>query len=107
MPIYEYQCTKCNRMYDQLERSDAPKKQPCIDCGGLAERLMSAPAKGNMGNGNSGSNTDPSYNPSCPLCQEGYKGDLIVGIGIPVPNHIAEKIVKKVQEIRKSQVERN
>ena len=44
MPLYEYQCTKCGKVFEKLQRfSDAPVEIH-DDCGGHVERLISAPA---------------------------------------------------------------
>jgi len=44
MPLYEYQCTKCGKVFERLQRfSDAPLETH-DDCGGHVERLISAPA---------------------------------------------------------------
>jgi putative FmdB family regulatory protein len=82
MPIYEYQCGVCKRIYGQLEPSNAPRTQSCIDCGGLAERVLSVPAKPSTGSSKS---DESSYSPStdCPLCKAGLPS-LIIGIGIPI-----------------------
>ena len=94
-------------MYDQLQPMNAPLSDTCIDCGGLAQRLMSAPAKGNMGKDNGSSNyTNPehfdhlSHDESCP-----YKGkcigvEVIVGVGIPIPQSVADKLVKADKQRR-------
>ena len=43
MPIYEYRCAKCSKVFETLQKfSDEPlKKHP--QCGGKVERLISAP----------------------------------------------------------------
>ena len=41
MPTYEYQCHKCGKQFEYVQRiSDAPKKK-CEACGGKLERLIS------------------------------------------------------------------
>ena len=79
MPIYDYTCTVCNRTYDQLESLDAPKEQACIDCGGLAKRTISVPAKPFSSNTSSHSEIPSGSTkiikiliPSsiCPICNE-------------------------------------
>ena len=35
MPLYEYQCTACEHVFDKLlslSRKDEPKEQPCPNC---------------------------------------------------------------------------
>ena len=44
MPLYEYQCTKCKRRTEKIERVAGPHLRKCPDCGGKVERLQSAPA---------------------------------------------------------------
>ena len=104
MPIYEYQCTNesCRRMYDQLEPSTAPKTQPCIDCGSLAERLMSAPSIGNANSDSSskGYSSAKSESSECSCGMSGHLEGLVIGMTIPVPHHIAEKIVKLEKQKR-------
>jgi len=43
MPLYEYECKKCGKTFEVIQKfSDDPlKKHP--DCGGKVERLLSAP----------------------------------------------------------------
>jgi putative FmdB family regulatory protein len=44
MPLYEYHCSKCGKNFDVLQRfSDAPLTTH-EECGGAAERVLSAPA---------------------------------------------------------------
>ena len=44
MPIYEYQCTACRHVFDELVKVDAPAPA-CPSCGGSdVERLISLPA---------------------------------------------------------------
>ncbi len=43
MPLYEYQCSKCKKRFEKIEKLSAPHKQKCPHCGGKAERLLSAP----------------------------------------------------------------
>jgi putative FmdB family regulatory protein len=41
MPLRDYQCTECDKIYqDVLEKRDE-KMLSCEDCGGLVERIMS------------------------------------------------------------------
>ena len=42
MPTYEYQCTKCKKKFEKLQKmNDIPLKK-CPHCGGKAQRLISA-----------------------------------------------------------------
>jgi putative FmdB family regulatory protein len=44
MPMYEYRCSKCDRVFEIIQKfSDAPLTVH-EDCGGQVERLISAPA---------------------------------------------------------------
>jgi putative FmdB family regulatory protein len=44
MPIYEYECQKCNARQEVYQKaSDKPPKK-CAKCGGKLERMISAPA---------------------------------------------------------------
>jgi putative FmdB family regulatory protein len=44
MPIYEYRCSKCGRVFERIQKfSDAPLTVD-EECGGPVERLVSAPA---------------------------------------------------------------
>ncbi|MBI3406627.1 MAG: zinc ribbon domain-containing protein [Acidobacteria bacterium] len=44
MPLYEYECAKCGKRFEKIEKVTAPVRQKCPKCGGKAERLQSAPA---------------------------------------------------------------
>ena len=42
MPIYEYRCTKCNKVFEEWHRHiDDDLRHPCPDCQGIAERIVS------------------------------------------------------------------
>lgn len=44
MPLYEYRCSKCHRVFEVLQKfSDAPLEMH-EGCGGPVERLISAPS---------------------------------------------------------------
>lgn len=44
MPIYEYHCKKCDRIFEELQGfNDKPLKK-CRECGGKVERLISLSA---------------------------------------------------------------
>ena len=44
MPLYEYQCSKCEKIFEVLQKfADAPLKKH-EGCGGKVQRLMSAPS---------------------------------------------------------------
>ncbi len=44
MPLYEYQCVKCQRRTEKIESVHGPHLKKCPHCGGKVERLQSAPA---------------------------------------------------------------
>ena len=44
MPIYEYQCTKCNDRTEVIQKFTDPPYAACTKCGGEVRKLMSAPA---------------------------------------------------------------
>ena len=44
MPLYEYECPKCEHRFEKIEKVTAPHRQKCPKCKGLAGRLQSAPA---------------------------------------------------------------
>jgi len=44
MPIYEYQCNKCNHTFEQLQLQSDASPQSCPKCGDTVEKLMSAGA---------------------------------------------------------------
>ncbi len=43
MPTYDYKCTACEHRYEMREGFDAPPRQNCPVCGGLAKRVLHAP----------------------------------------------------------------
>ena len=44
MPLYEYRCAKCGKVFEVMQKfSDAPLETH-QDCGGTVERLLSPPA---------------------------------------------------------------
>jgi len=44
VPLYEYECTKCRRKTEKIERVSGPHLKKCPYCGGKVERLQAAPA---------------------------------------------------------------
>jgi putative FmdB family regulatory protein len=44
MPIYEYQCTKCNDRTEVIQKFTDPPYAACTKCGGEVRKLASAPA---------------------------------------------------------------
>lgn len=44
MPIYEYECLKCGRRTELLQRHGEPPLAACPECGGGVRKLISSPA---------------------------------------------------------------
>lgn len=44
MPIYEYQCLRCEKKTEVLQRFEDPPLAACPDCGGEVKKLISSPA---------------------------------------------------------------
>ena len=44
MPLYEYQCEKCGKIVEIIQKFSDPPLSECEKCGGELERLLSAPA---------------------------------------------------------------
>jgi putative FmdB family regulatory protein len=44
MPLYEYECRRCDRRSEALQRISDPPLATCGECGGELRRLLSAPA---------------------------------------------------------------
>jgi len=44
VPLYEYECTKCHKRTEKIERASGPHLKKCPHCGGKVERLLAAPA---------------------------------------------------------------
>lgn len=44
MPLYEYECTKCGKRTELLQRFDDEPLAECPECGGPVRKLVSAPA---------------------------------------------------------------
>jgi len=44
VPLYEYECGKCGKHFEKIERLQGPHLKKCPSCGGPVERLMSPPA---------------------------------------------------------------
>ena len=51
MPLYEYQCTKCNHRFEKIQKFSDPDVKKCPECGGKVEKLLSAPAVQFKGSG--------------------------------------------------------
>lgn len=44
MPLYEYECTKCGRRTEVIQKFSDPLRKTCDVCKGPLKKLLSAPA---------------------------------------------------------------
>ena len=44
VPLYEYECRKCGRKTERIEKVSGPHLSKCPHCGGQVEQLLAAPA---------------------------------------------------------------
>ena len=44
MPLYEYECKKCGRRVEKIQKFSDPPLTVCEKCGGEIEQLISSPA---------------------------------------------------------------
>jgi putative FmdB family regulatory protein len=44
VPLYEYQCRKCRRRTERIEKVSGPSLKKCPHCGARVDRMQSAPA---------------------------------------------------------------
>ena len=51
MPLYEYQCQDCENHFERIEKVSSPTDGVCPSCGGVARRLLGAPALKFKGSG--------------------------------------------------------
>jgi putative FmdB family regulatory protein len=51
MPIYEYRCQQCQKVFEYSHRMSDPSKTTCEECGGALERLISRTAFALKGSG--------------------------------------------------------
>jgi putative FmdB family regulatory protein len=51
VPLYEYQCKKCNHRFEKIQKFSDPAVKKCPQCGGTVEKLISAPSVQFKGSG--------------------------------------------------------
>ena len=51
MPLYEYQCKKCQHRFERIQKFSDPPIKKCPECGGPVEQLLSPPAVQFKGSG--------------------------------------------------------
>ena len=51
MPLYEYECTACQKHTEKIQKFSDPEITICPHCGGKLERVVSAPAISFKGGG--------------------------------------------------------
>jgi putative FmdB family regulatory protein len=51
VPLYEYQCTKCDNRFERIQKFSDPLVTDCPLCGGKVERTISVPAVHFKGSG--------------------------------------------------------
>jgi len=44
LPLYEYQCKKCGKRFEKIQKFSDPPLKTHEKCGGSVERLLSSPA---------------------------------------------------------------
>jgi putative FmdB family regulatory protein len=44
VPLYEYQCKKCNHVFERIQKFSDPPMTTCSKCGGEVQQLISPPA---------------------------------------------------------------
>ncbi len=51
MPLYEYECSSCHKRTEKIQKFSDPEITACPKCGGVLERVLSAPAIAFKGGG--------------------------------------------------------
>lgn len=64
MPLYEYQCKKCQFRFERIQKFSDPPVSKCPECGGAVSQLLSPPAIQFKGSG--WYVTDYARKSSCP-----------------------------------------
>lgn len=78
MPVYEYKCSACERIFEMQQKISDPPLKTCSECGGEVKKLVSASAFHLKGGGwyadgysSGGSCKEESKTKEPPACQEG------------------------------------
>lgn len=91
MPIYEYECTSCSKVFEVRQRISDDPLQDCPECRGKVKKLVSAssfllkgggwyadgysgPANGKGKNGGSAEKKDSAPAPACQAAKESCAG---------------------------------
>ncbi len=51
MPLYEYQCRKCQHRFERIQKFSDPPLKDCPQCKGRVHRVLSSPAVHFKGSG--------------------------------------------------------
>jgi putative FmdB family regulatory protein len=51
VPLFEYQCKKCKHRFEKIQKFSDSSRRKCPDCGGPADRMLSAPSVQFKGSG--------------------------------------------------------
>ena len=70
MPLYEYQCSRCQHRFEKLQRFSDPPASSCPACGGPVSQILSAPAIQFKGSG--WYVTDYAHKSSSPAASAGH-----------------------------------
>ena len=78
MPLYEYQCEKCNNKFELRQKFSDPLASECPACGGAVQKLISQTGFALKGGGwygdgynKSSDAPSPSPSPAAPACPSG------------------------------------
>ncbi len=44
MPIYEYKCSECNKIFEYIQKFSDKPKEKCTNCGGKLSKIVSQSA---------------------------------------------------------------
>ena len=81
MPLYPYRCTQCGHRFEKIQHFRAEPEKVCPKCGGVLERLLTAPGLKFKGSGwyvndyaaKSGSSAESSPKDAAPAAGSGEK----------------------------------